>query len=137
MKYLLLIICAVTIASCVGKQGDCGPMPEGNANVRVRITKVIANPMGADQYNESFEITNFSDKELLMEGWKIVNSKGLAWELDEMPPIEPCKSKTVMSVHRDGLINTGDTIDLINDDNMLVQRLKWGKLNDGEIVYPK
>ena len=110
-------------------------MPEGNKNSSIRIVKIHANPLADDNYKESLIIKNFGNKPANLKGWKISNSDNLYWELDKISKLLPCETTTLMSLHEDGFKNSGDTLKLIDDNNMLIQVVSWESLHDGEPIF--
>ena len=143
MRKILYLVISLALLSCNDatttstSNQACGYMPQGNTNSPIRIIRVLPNPHGDDTYNENFTLLNFGDAPMNLKGWKVINTDTLVWELDCVKELRFCSPLTVISVHSFGFKNEGDTIRLIDKDNLLIQTISWGYTPEGQEVIPK
>ncbi len=115
-------------------------MPEGTGGT-VRISGLVPNPEGADNYREMFFICNYSStRTVSLVGWAITNKEAAntaEWKLDSLVELGPCEEKLLVSDKGAQLLNSGDTVKLYNN-GVFIQMAGYGSdVKEGDTVRVK
>lgn len=107
----------------------------------VRITRLLPDPAGDDQQNEEVTIRNFGNKPVGLSGWKLRDLHGTSWMLDELGILQsagqPGDEKTIQRKGQSmGLNNTGDTVELVDSKEKVVDKVVYSQVKEGEEVLP-
>lgn len=106
----------------------------GASTQTINLTSILPNPAGNENQNELAEITNEGSSEVSLDGWRLVDRGGSHWELSGT--IAPDSSITI---RRDGqrmaMTNTGDTIELRDSDNRLIDSITYSSAVEGQFVF--
>ena len=103
----------------------------------VRMIRLIPNPDGNENHNESVTLKNVGTGTVDMAGWQLRDLAGRNWDLSGMGTMNSGQEKIVT---RDGqpmaMNNGGDTIDLINHTGAIVQTVTYDRVEENEEVVP-
>jgi exonuclease III len=110
-----------------------GPIPQ--PDVSVRLALLLPNPPGNETQNEEATLANDGTQAVTLTGWALRDRTGKTWVLDSLGSMAPGEEKTI---RRGGqpmaMNNTGDTIDLLDDDGQVVDSVTYGVVAEGESV---
>ncbi len=137
---LILAVILILATACTENDSpppDCGPMPQGNRTISVRIISVNPNPAGSDDYKESFTIKNFGSEPVNLAGWKVVHSGESQWDLAAVKELKPCHQVTVFNLNKESLLNGRDYLKLVNNNNIQVQSVEWDSAAEGKEIVPR
>ena len=99
------------------------------------ITELLPNPQGYDNQNETATIKNVSQQAINLNGWKLRDIKGKTWSLSSLGVIQPGTQKKIT---RNGqamsLNNDGDTIELLDPNENVVDTVTYGPVDEDEVV---
>ena len=101
----------------------------------LKIVELLPNPEGIDRDKDTATIRNVSQQAINLNGYKLRDFSGKTWSLSSLGVIQPGTEKTII---RNGqpmsLNNDGDTIELIDPDNNIVDSVTYGPVEEDEIV---
>lgn len=115
---------------------------DGTGNrATIKIIRLLPDPRGEDQLDETATIGNFSGTIVILDGWKLRDLNGASWSLDSLgalaPSGQPGDEKTIKrSAQHMGMNNTGDTIELVDRAGNVVHRVMYSQVKEGEEVIP-
>jgi len=101
----------------------------------LRITEALANPEGKDPNNEFIEITNFSDQSINIKNFSVDDGEkgSKPYIFTEDTTLQPNSSKAFYnSQTKIALNNTIDSARLFDQNNNLVDELKYDKTTEGK-----
>lgn len=106
------------------------PAPDG-----VRIVALLPDPPGDDRQHETATLRNFGAAAVDLTGWRLRDLFGGMWSLDPIGTLAPGAQATVVRLgQRMSLNNDGDTVELIDASGVVVQRVSYGRVGEGEVV---
>ncbi|GEM_PF-1218563 len=112
--------------------GDDGPVPVGES---VRLVELAPNPPGNENQNEQATIKNIGASPVNLANWKLRDLAGKTWSLDSAGTLAAGQEKVVKRLGQPMAMNNGgDTIDLVNPTNAVVQSVTYGHVDEGEVV---
>lgn len=112
-----------------------------NTAADVRIIRLLPHPHSDERQNEEVTVKNFSSRPVNLKGWKLRDTKGKFWILDDLGTLEssgqPGDQKTIKRNGQSmGLNNTGDTIQLINAGEKVVHSVVYHQVEEGKEISP-
>jgi len=106
------------------------PAPDG-----VRIVALLPDPPGDDRQHETATLRNFGAAAADLAGWSLRDLSGGTWSLDSIATLAPGAQATVVRLgQRMSLNNDGDTVELLDASGVVVQRVSYGRVGEGEVV---
>lgn len=106
-------------------------------NATLLIARLLPNPVGSDRDKEEVTVKNVSEQTIDLEGWKLRDLAGKTWSLSSLDLLLQGQEK---SITRQGqpmaLNNSGDTIELIDPNENVVDSVTYGRVEEGEVVIP-
>jgi hypothetical protein len=104
-------------------------------NPVLRVVSLLPNPAGLDTHDETVDIENGSDSPVSLVGWRLRDSAGSEWRLDQDGSIP---ARATVSIKRNtrpmALSNSGDSVDLIDPTGNLAQRVTYGPAAEGVTI---
>ena len=109
----------------------------GGIALGLRIVAAIPNPAGNDADGEEVWLRNDGTAAIELEGWRIEDDDGGAWDLTPADGIaNPGETVRVVRDRRPmHLNNGGDTILLVGPDAGPVDERSYGRVTSGEIIH--
>jgi hypothetical protein len=98
---------------------------------KVRITAALPNPHGDDGGHEWVELSNTTDREISLAGWRLRDKAGNQLQLDQVIP-SGGRLRIQLAKDQVPLNNSGDTIELLDDQSQLIHRARYS----GRLVSP-
>jgi exonuclease III len=99
------------------------------------IHSILPDPVTSDEENEEVTIRNNSGQPVKLIGWKLRDKSGRAWTLDKFGTMVPGKETPI---RRRGqamaLNNEGDMVELLDPKGTVIDRMTYGKVQEGEVV---
>ncbi len=109
--------------------------PTPDAPDGVRIVALLPDPPGDDRQHETATLRNFGAAAVDLTGWRLRDLSGGTWSLDPIGTLAPGAQATVVRLgQRMSLNNDGDTVELIDASGVVVQRVSYGRVGEGEVV---
>ena len=113
----------------------------GAANIAtssgLRILSLLPNPAGRDEDDESVTLRNNSNGPINLSRWSLRDLSGQRWALTAQGSLN---ANTDITIKRNGqpmsLNNNGDTIELLDPNENVVQVLRYGQVRENEEVRP-
>lgn len=103
----------------------------------VRVTRLLPNPDGNEETNEEVTLKNFGSGAVSLVGWKLRDRANTTWTLDAVGSLAPGAEHVVSrNGQQMAMNNRGDTVDLINASDVVVQSVTYGPVEEGEEVLP-
>jgi hypothetical protein len=107
----------------------------------VRIIRLLPHPQGDQAQNEEATIRNYSPKPVSLKGWKLRDSTGRFWLLDEMGTLasagEQGDQKTIQRHGQAMAMNDdGDTIQLEDVTGKVIHSVTYQKVKAGKEIIP-
>jgi endonuclease/exonuclease/phosphatase family metal-dependent hydrolase len=108
----------------------------GPAAPGLRIAELLPNPPGDESKNESVTLSNGGATAIPLAGWKLRDAANTEWLLDAQDGTVPAGGRTdvLRRSRKMTLNNGGDTVELIDPQGHVVQRMSYGRCDEGEIV---
>ncbi len=107
----------------------------GGTTDGVRFVELLPNPSGDEMQNESVALKNFRPSAGRSHGWGLRDSANTTWSLDSLGTLAAGEQRTM---ERDGqsmgMNNSGDTITLIDPQGNVVQSVRYGDVDDDEVI---
>jgi lamin tail-like protein len=101
----------------------------------LRIVRLLPDPEGSDEENESITLRNTGNASMSLAGWSLRDLSGKTWSLDGVGTIAAGDER---EVKRNGqpmsLNNDGDTIELLDPQQRRIQTVRYGAVSRGEVV---
>lgn len=107
----------------------------------VRIIRLLPHPKIDERQNEEVTIKNFSSSSVNLKGWRLRDTTGKFWILDDLGILEslgqPGDQKAIKRNGQSmGLNNTGDTIQLVNSKEKVVHSVVYHQAEEGKEIIP-
>lgn len=140
MKNLLTITTAITMVALISSCKNTAVEPDDHNNsihthkAIVRISSLLPNPDGEDDYKESFTVKNSGDTTANLTGWEIKDDENTTWKLTGV--LKEGTSVTLVSEMTAKLLNSGDTVRLLNEKGETIQTVTYSDAKDGQVIIP-
>jgi exonuclease III len=106
------------------------------APVRVKIFSLVPNPAGEERQNEKITLQNLSDEVITIAGWKFRDNANNIWTINST--INPNSKVEIMRNGQEmSLNNSGDTIELIDKNGIVIQSITYSQAEEEEVIYIK
>ncbi|MEL6439118.1 MAG: DNA/RNA non-specific endonuclease [Cyanobacteria bacterium J06621_8] len=103
-----------------------------NADSTVKIVELLPNPVGDESQLESVTIQNVSNQTVDLTGWSLKDKANKSWSLDSIGSLSPGQDiKILRAGQAMALNNGGDTIELLNSEGLMIDRVKYGRTAEG------
>ena len=104
-----------------------------SASSSVRIVSLVPNPAGNERQNEKITLHNSSNQAVTLSGWKVKDIANNVWNINTT--INPNSSKEIIRNGQEmSLNNSGDTIELIDGNGLVVQKITYQRANEEEEI---
>lgn len=114
---------------------ELNPLPPAIGR-SIRISKLLPNPAGGvaeEARDEAVWIANGGDVVVNLTGWKLRDARGDVWLLSGT--VDPgTERKVIRNGMQMSMGNSGDTIDLVDLDGRVVDRVRYGRAGQDEVV---
>ncbi len=99
----------------------------------VFLSELFPNPKGSDKGKEFVEIYNSGNTAISLENWTIkkTSTKGKI-KVYKFKVGDEIKSKKYFIIKTSGLNNDGATVELLNEDKILIDKIKYNKVIEGQ-----
>ncbi len=97
------------------------------------LNELFPNPIGSDKGKEFVEIYNSGDTAISLENWTIkkTSTKGKI-KVYKFKTSDEIKSKEYFIIKTSGLNNDGATVELLDGDDNLIDKVKYDKVVEGQ-----
>lgn len=105
------------------------PLPD------LRIVELLPNPRGSDEQCERIRLRNSGAEAVDLRGWRVRDASSSTWALDVLGSLAPGRSTVLWREGRGmSLNNTGDTVELIDDQGRVLQKVEYPEVLEGQVV---
>jgi len=105
------------------------PLPD------LRIVELLPNPRGSDEQCERIRLRNSGREAVDLRGWRVRDASSATWALDVLGSLAPGRSTVLWREGRGmSLNNTGDTVELIDDQGRVLQKVRYPEVLEGQVV---
>jgi len=112
---------------------DNGNGGGGDTGGSVLIASLLPNPTGNESQDEAVTVRNTGSGPVSLEGWRVRDVANRTWML--FGTLDPGDEQTFT---RNGqpmaLNNGGDTVELLDPANNVVDSVTYGRTTDGEVL---
>lgn len=99
------------------------------------ISKVLPNPDGNESELEAVWLTNPGSSDITLSGWKLRDKAGKSWDLARDGKVKVGETKKILRGKRPmSLNNTGDLLELVDPNGLVVSVVTFGPSDTDEIL---
>lgn len=101
----------------------------------VEIIRLLPNPSGDEQQNESITLKNFGSSPVSLIGWTVRDAVGNTWDLSSLGSVSAGDEVIILrSGQSMALNNSGDTVDLIDDQGEVLHTVEYDRADTDEVI---
>ncbi len=102
----------------------------------VKLVSILPNPVGNENFDETATIGNDGIEPVDISGWQLVDKKGTYWVIPSQTILQPGSEKVFKRNGQEmAMTNTGDTIELRDDTNRLIDSISYFDASEGEPIF--
>nr|WP_319999997.1 lamin tail domain-containing protein [uncultured Draconibacterium sp.] len=104
-----------------------------NTSSSVKIVSLVPNPSGAESQNERITLHNLTNNMITLSGWKVRDIANNIWTINTT--INPNSTDIIKrNGQKMSLNNSGDAIELIDENGTVVQTFTYPRANEEEEI---